>query len=196
MTPASSRSVATPARPRPAAVRPLRFALPGLVVPSVQLARLLVPTLAGMLLLASSHRVAAQAATGRQLEVRAEYIGARTSSLQGGVGLNLPAGRYIRVGTVASGGLALRGGETSGAARADLFARFLLDPFAESPIGLYGIGGVSVLHDRFERTRPRVLLGLGVESRPRGGRIVAAEAALGGGVRLAIVLRRARRTGR
>ena len=146
--------------------------------------------------LGAARSIAAQAPSGAQVEARAEYIGARTSSLQVGAGLTLPAGRYIRLGTVVTGGVATHGGDARGAARADLLARFLLDPFRESPVGVYGIGGVSALYDGFEETRPRILLGVGVETRPRGRRVLAAEVALGGGVRIAIVLRRARRSGR
>lgn len=146
--------------------------------------------------LSAARSVAAQAPAGVQVEARAEYIEARTSTLQGGAGLNVPAGRYVRLGTVVAGGVAIRGGAARGAARADLLARFLLDPFRESRVGLYGIGGISALYDGFEETRARLMLGVGVETRPRGRHVLAGELALGGGVRIAFVVRRARRSGR
>lgn len=139
---------------------------------------------------------AAQAPRGAQVEGRLDAIAARTPTLQAGVGGNVPAGLYVRLAATAAAGLAVRDGATRGAARADLAARFHLDPFRESRFGLYGLAGLSAMGDGFEGWRPRVLVGLGLESRPRGGRVLAGELALGGGVRAAVVLRRARARGR
>jgi hypothetical protein len=139
---------------------------------------------------------AAQRPTGRQFEGRLDAIAAHTPSLQGGGGFNIPAGLYVRLGATVAGGLSHRDGVTHAAARGDVIARFLLDPYREFPLGLYGLGGVSVMYDPFEQWRPRVVVGLGIESRARHGRTVAAELALGGGVRLGVVVRRARRLGR
>ncbi|MCC6928021.1 MAG: hypothetical protein IT359_03410 [Gemmatimonadaceae bacterium] len=138
----------------------------------------------------------AQRPTGTQFEARLDAIAARTPSLQLGGGFNVPAGLYVRIGGTVAGGIARRNGVTHGAARADVIARFLLDPFAESPIALYGLGGLSAMVDPFEHARPRVVVGLGIESRVRNRRALAAELALGGGVRIAGVIRRGRRAGR
>lgn len=138
----------------------------------------------------------AQRPTGRQLELRADLIAARTTSAQVGVGVNVPAGLYVRVGATAAVGAAHRFGELRTAARGDLVARFLFDPFREVPLGLYGMGGVSAMYDPFERWRPRVVVGMGVEGRVRGRRVLAGEIALGGGVRASLVVRRARTSGR
>jgi len=139
---------------------------------------------------------AAQRPAGVQWEGRVDAIGARTPALQLGVGANVAAGLYVRVGGGLAAGLAYRDREARGAARADVTARFHLDPFRESRIGLYGLGGVSAMYDGFEHWRPRVVAGLGVESRARKRTLLAAELSLGGGVRAAFVLRRARGFGR
>lgn len=136
------------------------------------------------------------APAGAQVELRVEGIAARTSALQLGAGVNVPAGRYLRLGGAVAAGAAWRSGAPRASARADGVAHFLLDPFRESPLGLYGIGGVSLMYDGFEHTRPNLVVGVGVEGTPRRGRIAAFELALGGGVRAAVIIRRARRTGR
>ncbi len=138
----------------------------------------------------------AQRPGGRQLEGRVDLIAADTPSLQAGLGLNIPVGIYVRVGATIAGGVAHRDAVTHGAARGDVVARFLLDPYREFPLGLYGLGGLSAMYDPFEGWRPRVVVGLGLESRVRRGRAIAAEVALGGGVRFGVAVRRARRTGR
>lgn len=140
--------------------------------------------------------VAAQRPTGPQLELRLDAIAARTPSLQLGGGVNVPAGLYVRLGATVAGGVAHRDGISHGAARGEVIARFLLDPFAEFPVALYGLGGLSAMVDPFEHTRPRVVVGLGIESRVRNRRAVAAELSLGGGVRLGALIRRGRRFGR
>lgn len=151
----------------------------------------------------ATHEAGAQSLTrvslapsGAQWEGRLEGIFARTSALQGGIAVNVPAGRYVRIGALGAAGAAWANGEQRASARLEGVARFLLDPFRESRFGLYGVGGVSVMYDGFEHTRPNVVVGAGVEGTPRNGRAIAAELALGGGVRVAVVLRRARRTGR
>lgn len=156
-----------------------------------------------LLLTVTAHDALAQplvrvslAPSGAQWEGRLEGIAARTSALQGGIAVNVPAGRYVRIGALGAAGAAWRSGEQRASARVEGVARFLLDPFRESRLGLYGVGGVSVMYDGFEHTRPNVVVGAGVEGPPRNGRAIAAELALGGGVRVAVVLRRARRTGR
>ncbi len=138
----------------------------------------------------------AQRPTGIQYEARLDAIAARTPSLQLGGGLNVPAALYVRLGATVAGGIAHRDGVTHGAARGEVIARFLLDPFAEFPLALYGLGGLSAMVDPFEHTRPRVVVGLGIESRVRNRRAIAAELSLGGGIRLGAVVRRGRRFGR
>jgi hypothetical protein len=140
--------------------------------------------------------LSAQRPRGPQAEARLDVIAARTPSLQVGGGLNVPAGLYVRLAGTVGAGVAWRDGAQRGAARADVTARFHLDPFRESALGLYGLAGLSAMGDGFEGWRPRILVGLGVESRARGRRVLAGELSLGGGVRAALVLRRSRAAGR
>lgn len=160
------------------------------------LARCAARAVALALLAATAADAGAQRPAGRQFEGRVDAIAATTSSVQGGLALNVPAGLYVRLGAAAGGGIARRDGDSRGAARVDLFARFLLDPFGQSRLGLYGVGGLSTMHDGFEGWRPRVLAGIGLESPVRNGRAWGGELALGGGLRVALFVRGARASGR
>ena len=144
----------------------------------------------------STGALRAQRPSGTQFEGRLDLVAARTTSVQAGLSANVTAGLYIRMGVTIAAGVARRGDVAHGAARAELTARFLMDPFREAPLGVYGIGGLSAMTDGFEGWRPRIVVGAGIESRIHGGRAIAAEVALGGGVRVAAVVRRARRVGR
>ncbi|MDP1859369.1 MAG: hypothetical protein Q8K82_11885 [Gemmatimonadaceae bacterium] len=152
--------------------------------------------LAAVLLGVLSVPADAQRAVGSQPEFRADVITSRDPTLQIGGGINVPAGIYARVGLTVAGGVAVRDRSVRSAARLDAHGRFLLDPFREYPVGVYGMGGISVMYDGFERWRPLVTVGLGLESRARRGHTTAFELALGGGVRVGVVMRRARATGR
>jgi hypothetical protein len=123
-------------------------------------------------------------------EVRFDAISARVTLLHAGVGAAFRTGYNVRLHLAAGGGVALKDGERTSSARGDATLRVLLDPFGESRNGLSIGGGVSVLHDGFEKTRPVGLVVLGLEGSPRSAVVWAVEAALGGGVRVGIVLRR------
>lgn len=129
-------------------------------------------------------------------EARLEATVAEYSAGHVGVGANLRAGHYVRVyGGLAAGAAEAPGRDWEPAARADLAVRFLLDPFAERPRGLYGGAGLSVgqrLTSDAPAARPVLVLLAGLEGRPRNGRVWATELSLGGGARLAIVRRGAR----
>ena len=137
-----------------------------------------------------------QLSTGPQPEVRVEAITGTPWSLLGGAGVNMAAGTYTRLGVNAAVGMARADSRTLMAGRLDGIGRFLLDPFRQSRTGLYGLAGVSAMYLQDDGWTPRVVLGLGLEGRARGRRITSVEVALGGGVRLAIVVRRARPGGR
>lgn len=133
-----------------------------------------------------------------QAELRTEGVAATDPSALVALGLNLRAGWYARVGASLGAGTQWRdGGPAVGLVRADATVRFLLDPFAERRRGLYGGVGISALHagGGVGGLPPVLLLLAGVESRPRDGRVWAVEAGVGGGVRLALVWRRARADG-
>jgi hypothetical protein len=131
-------------------------------------------------------------------EVRLDATSATVQRLEFGAGAAIPMGNYVRVALLAGGGLArddrsgprAYGGHVA-AARADVVARFQLDPFHQSRRGLYGGAGVSYLASEGERGRVYLTLLTGIELRDRGHVAPALELALGGGVRLGVVLRRA-----
>lgn len=137
-----------------------------------------------------------QRAEGGQPHLRLDAIAARAPSLQLGAGANWPTGLYVRIEGTAAVGTALVNDRMRAAGRADVVARFLLDPFAESRLGVYGVGGASLMYDERDQWRPRLVLGMGVEGRPRNGRATALEIALGGGIRVGVVVRCARSSGR
>jgi hypothetical protein len=131
-----------------------------------------------------------------QLEVRGDAIFGAPSALQLGVGANVPVDPYVRLGATVAGGTSWQDGRSGTGARADLTARYLLDPYAETRLGLYGGAGLSVRWESDARFRPYLLLVGGVEGPARGGWRTAFEVGVGGGARIGIVLRRARQNWR
>jgi hypothetical protein len=131
-----------------------------------------------------------------QWELRADGLFASGRSGQIGVGANVPAGYAIRVGLTAAAGPAWEARGARPSARIDLASRYLLDPFKEIPWGVYAGAGVSMRWDDQSEWRGYVLIVVGAEGPEKGGWRTAVEAGLGGGARVGIVLRRARRNGR
>jgi len=133
-----------------------------------------------------------------QWELRAEGIAAEAPGAVAGLGVNVRAGWYVRIGGAVVGGA--RWSDASapiGQVRADATVRFLLDPYAERRRGLYGGVGLSTtqLGRGVGAQPPQLLLLAGVESQPRNGRAWALEVGLGGGLRVGVVRRSARRDG-
>jgi hypothetical protein len=131
-------------------------------------------------------------------EVRLDVIGGRPASVQGAIGLEIPAGYYVRVGLLAGAGATVERNATSRAAgRVDVLARFLLDPFRQARWGFSAGAGVSLRADPGERVRPRLLAALDVEGRrSRRGLSPSLQLGLGGGVRGGVGLRWNGRTSR
>jgi hypothetical protein len=127
-----------------------------------------------------------------QIEGRLDAIIARTTGVEAGLGVSVPSGIYVRSGLVAGIGVGRHGVE----GRTDLITRFSLDPFRQSRWAPYGGAGVSGRYrSRLDGgSRAYLLVVLGVEGPlPFGqtsGIVPAFEVGLGGGVRLAVVLRR------
>jgi hypothetical protein len=127
-----------------------------------------------------------------QSEVRVDGIFARSSGVEAGFGVSVPAGIYVRTGLVGGVGTGRHGVES----RADLLARFSLDPFRQSRWAPYAGAGLS------GRFRPAadggaaafLLVFLGLEGplpdRQLSGWIPALEVGLGGGARVGVILRR------
>jgi hypothetical protein len=127
-----------------------------------------------------------------QTEARLDGIFARTSGVEAGFGVSVPAGIYVRSGVVAGFGAGRHGAE----GRTDFITRFSLDPFRQSRWAPYAGGGIS---GRYRTkldggSRAYLLILLGVEGPLAVGRtsgwVPAVELGLGGGVRLGLVVRR------
>lgn len=149
------------------------------------LALIVVPSVAG-----------AQQRPPVRAEVRIDGTSANIDRLEIGGGAAIPMGTYVRLALLVGGGVArddVRTGAVPNrvaAARADAIARFQIDPFHQSPRGLYGGGGVSYLASKGSRGQAYLTLVAGMEFRDRGRVAPAIEIALGGGVRVGVALRR------
>ena len=144
-----------------------------------------VALLVGIMLVARGvERLAAQEpATAYAPELRLDAMGGRRSSVQGAIGIDIPAGPYARVGLLAGAG-ALTGTPSGAAGRVDVLARFLLDPYRQSRWGLSAGGGVSLRADAGDRVRPNLLIALDLEGpRTSHGFSPAFQVGFGGGVR-------------
>ena len=124
-------------------------------------------------------------------EVRLDVIGAHPTSVQGAIGVEIPAGTYVRVGVLGGAGATIEShGASRAAGRLDVLARFLVDPFRQSRWGFSAGAGVSVRADPGDRVRPRLLVALDLEGRrSRGGVSPSVQIGLGGGVRGGVGLR-------
>jgi hypothetical protein len=129
-------------------------------------------------------------------EVRIDATSAEVDRLALGAGAAIPMGTYVRLALLAGGGIARYDARSDGtqrtvsAARADVVARFQIDPFHQSRRGVYGGGGVSYLASKGSRGQAFVTLVAGMELRDRGHVAPAIEVALGGGLRIGVALRR------
>jgi hypothetical protein len=130
-----------------------------------------------------------------QWEFRQEITGAKDPGAHLGVGLNVRADYYVRLGVAIAAGAVRRADDVwVGAPRVDLTARYLLDPFGDRPRGWYGGGGVSIVQRPGESATASLQLLVGLEGR-RGNKITpSVELGVGGGVRVGVVLRRTRQT--
>ncbi len=131
-----------------------------------------------------------------QFEARLDALGGPPAGAEAGLGANIPAGYYARIGADVAAGAVSRGGEAVASARADVAARFLLDPFREFRWGPYVGAGFTTQWDQRANWRGDLLLLLGFEGPAHAGWRTSVELGLGGGARLGVVLRRARSNGR
>ncbi len=115
----------------------------------------------------------------------------------GGLALDVRAGWYARLGLVAEAGLVQVEDRWVGSRRVSATARFLLDPFGERRFGLYGGAGLA-LHDLAGAgAQGRFVLLAGLEGDAfRRSVVPALELSVGGGTRVALVLRPRRRDSR
>jgi len=123
-------------------------------------------------------------------EVRVDAVGASPATVQGALGVEIPAGWYVRVGFIAGAGGSVEEGEQVAAGRLDILARFLLDPFRQSRWGFSAGGGISLLAREGDHVRPQLLVALDLEGpRSASGVSPSIQVGLGGGVRAGIGLR-------
>jgi hypothetical protein len=128
-----------------------------------------------------------------QSELRIDGLFARSSAVEAGYGVSIPAGIYVRNGLVGALGAGRHGLE----GRTDFVTRFSFDPFRESRWAPYGGGGVSGRYRPAADggSRAYLLIFLGIEGQlPTGhaaGWVPAFEVGLGGGARVGFILRRA-----
>ena len=122
-------------------------------------------------------------------EMRLEGIVSRVSAAQLGVGLMTTAGYYVRVG--ADGALGFSQHGLSG--RLDGLARFHFDPFRQSRWAPYGGGGISGRFDKGEKARAYLLVFFGMDGPVEGSISPSFELGLGGGGRIGVILRQARK---
>ena|SRR5436305_9971989 len=146
-----------------------------------------------LLALAPNARASAQQARGSAppLELRVDAIDVRSTerwTLQGGAGVNVPLGDYVRLEMDGAAGVTKRDSIHYTSGRVDAIARFLLDPFGETRWGLSIGGGLSALIAQSHANGYLVVV-TDLEA-PRIGRVVPAlQLGLGGGVRVGIILR-------
>ena len=133
----------------------------------------------------------AQQPTARLVpEVRIDAIGASPATVQGAIGVEIPAGYYVRVGVLAGAGASVEDGETAPAGRLDVLARFLLDPFQQSRWGFSAGGGISLLAREGDHVQPELLVALDLEGpRMANGVSPSIQLGLGGGLRVGMGLR-------
>jgi hypothetical protein len=127
-----------------------------------------------------------------QSEARVDGIFARTSGVEVGYGISIPAGIYLRSGLVGGVGVGRHGVES----RADLTSRYSLDPFRQSRWAPYLGAGLS---GRFRAAadggaKAYLLVFVGLEGplpNPQvAGWVPAVELGLGGGARVGVIFRR------
>ena len=130
-------------------------------------------------------------------ELRGDAIFGDGTALQGGGGIVFPAGIYVRVNVDGAVGTRLRDGEAHTSGRADVIARFLLDPFRELPFGLSLGGGVTVPYtDGDTGVQPYLTAVIDIEGRRHGRFTPALQIGLGGGARVGVLLRTSTRAWR
>jgi hypothetical protein len=132
----------------------------------------------------------AQLPTPAYSEYRGDAIVGRGTTAQAGLGAVFLMGTYVRTTLDAAAGATWRFDQARTSGRADLIARFLLDPFREARLGLSMGGGVSVPYTSGEpHVRPFLTAVIDVEGQIYGGVTPAVQVGLGGGTRIGVVLR-------
>ena len=158
--------------------------------PRAERLRTLLPLVALMVATSIAH---GQERAPAQPQLRVDAIDVRSireGTVHGGAGVDVPLGYYARLGVLIGGGITRRDDVILGSGRADVIARFLLDPFREARWGLSVGAGMTVGYIAGEDWREFLVVVLDVEAPPVRRRVVPAfQLGLGGGVRVGIVAR-------
>ena len=134
-----------------------------------------------------------------QVEARIDGILSPAGGAMAGVGVNMRAGWYTRLGVAVSAGATSASSASSAVQstqRLDGTARFLFDPFAEGRRAFYAGAGLGVQRSASGAVQGLLLGIVGVEGRTEGRIVPSVELTLGGGARLGVVLRSRRPQGR
>lgn len=109
---------------------------------------------------------------------------------QVGVGMDVRAGWYVRLHLAADAGLEQSQGRWLGRQQVSATARFLLDPFGERPLGIYGGAGLAVHRSVHGEPEGALILLIGLEGRAFARPLVPSlEVELGDGVRATLAWR-------
>ncbi len=151
-----------------------------------------------ILLAATAGQASAQRSSGPSfggpviVEARADLLAARNTTFQLGVAALWPVSPFLSVGAVGGAGVTRpAAGDERASGRAELVARFTPEPAPTARWRLYGQATAGVLAVRGSTGRAMVSVSMGVEHVSVGAVRPAIELGLGGGLRVAITLRRA-----
>lgn len=138
--------------------------------------------------------ITAGASSAQAPPIAAEFslaaLAATHTALEGGAGIVVPTGVYVRTSVTASSGLTWRNGTAASVSRLESVSRFLLDPFRDSPYGLSLGGGIGITNaGGGTRWRPYVAFVMDLELGQAGGWTPAIQIGLGDGARIGVVLR-------
>lgn len=160
--------------------------------PAVRRASLLCAMLA-LPVLATAQRAPSSTRPSRlRPALRADAIVSRDAGVQLAAGIVAAAAYNLRVAIDGGvGAVQRRGGGVDAAARVDLLARWLSDPYRQSKRAVHAGGGIGVLFEQGMAPRPVAIVTLGVEGTSDGPWVPGVEVGLGGGVRIGFTLRRA-----
>jgi hypothetical protein len=125
-------------------------------------------------------------AGAQQLELRGDVLGPAPASVQPGIGWTFFAGYYGRVTADAGYAPAPRADLIADHWRGDVITRFVFDPFRQQRWGLSLGGGLSF------RKRTYLAVVIDLEGPEVSGFLPALQLGVSGGVRGAVILRRAR----
>lgn len=120
-----------------------------------------------------------------------------TDAVELGAGVSVPTSFYLRLGGLVGGGMVRDGDTTRATARVEAHLRVPFDPLFERRWAPYVTAGGALACIDARRCQPLLVLRLGVEGpATTHGWTPAFEAGVGGGLRIAVVLRRANPGGR